>query len=194
MVELAVVCMIICIIAAIAVIQLLPSWHTAQSDDALRLVLDQLRQAREYSIANRRYVQVSFPTVGGQAEVVITQWNTLTPGGGATNPVLSTTYVEGPLQYALVTGMPDTPDQFNTPSVGSSPVQFKIEGTSTVPVGNMLFQSDGELIDSVTNLPIDGTISIALAGNASSARAVTVMGATGRVHGWRSTGASWIQF
>jgi hypothetical protein len=58
----------------------------------------------------------------------------------------------------------------------------------------MLFQSDGELIDSVTNLPIDGTISIALAGNASSARAVTVMGATGRVHGWRSTGASWIQF
>lgn len=184
LIELAVVTIIIVTISAIALIQINPSLQTARSDNALRVVLDQLRQAREYSITNRRYVQIAFSTVGGTSQIVITQWNTLTAGGGTTNPVLSTVYVPSPMQYTLVTAA-DTPDGFGN----SSAIAFKIEGTSTIPTGNMLFQSDGELVDSVTNNPIDGTIFLGVAGNVSSARAVTVMGSTGRVRGWRSTGA-----
>ena len=194
MIELAVVCIIAITIAAIALVQINPSLQSARSDNALRVVLDQLRQAREYSIANRRYVQIAFTTVAGQPQIVITQWNTLTTGGGTTNPVLSTVYVPYPMQYTVVSGMPDTPDGFGN----GSAIAFKIEGTSTAPTGNMLFQSDGELIDSVTSNPIDGTIFLGVTGNLSSARAVTVLGSTGRVRGWRSTGgsssATWFNF
>ncbi|MGA3293460.1 MAG: hypothetical protein ABSE45_05670 [Candidatus Acidiferrales bacterium] len=197
LVELAVVCIIAITIAAMAITQMLPNLQYARSDSAMRIVLDQLRQAREYSIANRRYVQISFPVVSGQSEVVITQMNTLTTGAGTTNPILSTVYIPSPLQYAVVSGMPDTPDKYGN----SSAISFVIEGTSTTPTGSYFFQSDGELVDSVTLSPIDGTIFLGVAGNKSSARAVTVMGATGRVRGWRSNGVggsapatSWFQF
>jgi hypothetical protein len=31
-------------------------------------------------------------------------------------------------------------------------------------------------------------------GTATSARAVTVLGSTGRVRGWKGTGTAWVQF
>jgi type II secretory pathway pseudopilin PulG len=195
MVELAVVTLIIFTIAAMAVLQLVPSLQTARSDNAMRMVMSQFRQAREYSIDNRRYEQISFATVGGLAQIVITQKNSLTPGAGA-DAVMSTVYVSLPMQYALVSGMPNTPDGFSN----SSAISYEIEGTTTHPTGNEYFQSDGELIDSVTNSPIDGTIFLGVAGNKASARAVTIMGSTGRLRGWKSMGggatpaAAWVQF
>jgi type II secretory pathway pseudopilin PulG len=200
LIELAVVCIIAVTIMAIAVIQIVPSWQSAKSDNAMRVVVDQLRQAREYSIANRRYVQITFPVVNGLSEIVITQIASASAGETA-NKVLSTVYLPSPMLFQVTSTMPDTPDKFNTPSVGSSATQFRIEGTNTSPVGPWYFQSDGELIDNNTSLPIDGTISLGTGTNLAAARAVTVMGATGRVHGWRSSGvggttpsASWFQF
>lgn len=196
MIELAVVSIIIVTIAAIALIQINPSLQSARSDNAMRVVLDQLRQAREYSITNRRYVQIAFSTpASGPPQIVITQINTSTAHAGSTNPVLSTVYVPSPLTFNVV-GMPDTPDGFGN----STAIAFKIEGTSTVPAGPYYFQSDGELIDDATGSPIDGTIFLGVTGNKSSARAVTVLGSTGRVRGWRSTGAgstaatAWVSF
>jgi len=194
--ELSVVTIIILAITAMALIQIGPSLQSARSDNAVRVVAAQLRQAREYAIDNRRYVQISFPTVSSQPQIVITQMNTVTPGGGTTNPVLSTVYLPATIQYTLLSGMPDTPDGFGN----GSATAFKIEGTSTVPTGSYYFQSDGELIDSTTNLPIDGTIFLGASGNTSSARAVTLMGSTGRIRGWKgiATGtsptAAWQQF
>ena len=67
MIELSVVIMLILIISAMALIAYLPTLQDAQFDAAMREVVDQLRQAREYAITNRRYVQVTFPVqvVGG---------------------------------------------------------------------------------------------------------------------------------
>lgn len=183
-------------IAAMAVLQLTPSMQAARSDNAVRIVMAQMRQAREYSIDNRRYVQIAFTTVSSKPQIVLTQMNTLTPGGGATNPVLSTVYLPATIQYTLISGMPVTPDVNNN----SSATAFVIEGTSTTPTGSFYFQSDGELIDSVTNSPIDGTVFLGVSGNTSSARAVTVLGSTGRVRGWRGITVSatpataWQQF
>src|SRR5580658_7792072 len=81
MIELSIVVMIILIISAMALIAYLPTLQDARFDAAMREVVDQLRQAREYAIANRRYVQVTFPTVvvGGttQYAVVLLQRNDL---------------------------------------------------------------------------------------------------------------------
>src|ERR1700685_1524303 len=117
MLELSVALGIIIIIFGIAIGAFQPAIQAAKYDAGMRQVLDQLRQAREYSLANRRYVQVSFPVVasadGPQYEVVITELNTfLTPNGGAVNPVLSTTPIQFPEQFYVYPGYVDTPDVY----------------------------------------------------------------------------------
>ena len=85
-VELLIAMVMTAVVTVIAVVQLIPAMRTAHSDSAMRILIDQLRQARECSIANRRYVAISFPVVAGQSEIVITQMNMLTPGAGGVNP------------------------------------------------------------------------------------------------------------
>lgn len=188
LVELCVVIGIAMIISVMAIVGIQPALQNAKYDAAMRELVTQLRQAREYAIANRRYVAITFPTVGSRPQVVTTQMNTLTPGAGAVNPVISTVTIEGPGTYLVYPTMPDTPDGYGK----SGAICF--EGLSGGPVGGMLFQSDGELIDGITFLPINGTVFMASAGQPTTARAVTVLGSTGRIRGWKSSGASWAQF
>ncbi len=70
-----------------AMTSLKPALQDAHCDTAMRQVNQQLRQAREYAITNRRYVQVTFPR-GRDAQPDIvrgTQRNDLTAGAGAVN-------------------------------------------------------------------------------------------------------------
>jgi type II secretory pathway pseudopilin PulG len=188
LVELCVVIGIAMIVAAMAILEIQPALQNAKYDAAMREILTQIRQAREYAIANRRYVAITFPTVGTRPQVVMTQMNTLTPGAGGVNPVINTVTIEGPGTYLVYPTMPDTPDGYGK----SGPICF--EALSGGPVGGMLFQSDGELVDGITFLPINGTVFLSTAGQPTSARAVTVLGTTGRIRGWKSSGQSWAQF
>jgi len=192
MIEMSVVIMLILIISAMALIAYVPTLQDARFDAAMRQVLDQMRQAREYAITNRRYVQVTFPTVvvGGQNqyEVVLQQRNDLTAGAGAVNPTLSTVLLQFPAEYMVFAGSPDTPDAYGN----SAAVEFG--GVNGGPVGGMLFQSDGELVNGTTFQPINGTVFLGLPGKNTSARAITVLGGTGRVRGWKGTGALWVRF
>jgi prepilin-type N-terminal cleavage/methylation domain-containing protein len=192
LIEMSVVVMLILIISAMALIAYLPTLQDARFDAAMKEVVDQLRQAREYAITNRRYVQVTFPTpvVAGvtQYEVTMQVRNDLTTGAGAVNPILSTTPIESPAQFYVFAAAPDTPDAFGK---GAAIV---FEGLAGGPVGGMLFQSDGELVDGATFQPINGTVFIGQPGKNSTARAVTVLGGTGRVRGWKGTGAIWARF
>jgi type II secretory pathway pseudopilin PulG len=191
LVELVIVITIAMIISVMAIINLQPSILNAKCDAAMKQVVDQIRQAREYAIANRRYVQISFPLLGVQPQVVITQMNTLTPGAGLVNPVLSTVTIEGPTTYYVMPGILDTPDAYGN----GGAIYFG--GVTNGPVGGMLFQSDGELVAAATFLPINGSVFMGIAGTPTTARAISVLGTTGRVHAWKSTGtagASWNQF
>jgi len=186
--EVVITMMVIMVITAIAIVQLKPSLRNARTDTAMRQVVDQLRQAREYAISNRRYVQITFPIVAGQYEVQMTQLNTLTPGGGAVNPVLSTVALEAPLQFTVFPAKGDTPDAYGN----SASIVFG--GINGGPPTGMYFQSDGELVNGATFLPINGTVFIGVPGDTSTARAVTIMGTTGRVRGWNGAGTVWKQF
>jgi prepilin-type N-terminal cleavage/methylation domain-containing protein len=195
MIEVSVVIMLILIISAMAIFALQPSLQDAKYDNAMREVIDQLRQAREYAIANRRYVQVTFPIVviAGQPtqyQVVLTARNAppLGPVGGGADVVLSTVPIEIPAQYFIFPGSVDTPDAFGNASA------LEFEGLNPGPVLGMMFQSDGELVDGGTFQPINGSVFIGFPNKASASRAVTVLGATGRIRGWKYTGASWFQF
>jgi prepilin-type N-terminal cleavage/methylation domain-containing protein len=185
MIELMVALTIIMVVTAIAITSLRPNLQQARVDAAMREVVDTFRQAREFAIANRRYVQVSFPA---NNQIQVTQMNTLTVGAGGVNPVLTTVTLAPPLVFNL-DGMPDTPDAYGN----GGPIVF--EGVLNGPVGGMLFQSDGEFLDGTTLLPINGSVFLGIPGQQSSARAVTVLGTTGRVRGWKSNGATvWYQF
>jgi type II secretory pathway pseudopilin PulG len=189
MLELVIVVSLMLIVLAFAIIQLGPNLQIARSNTAMRQVLDQMRQAREYSIERRRYIQISFPVVGSQYQVQIQQMNTMTAGAGGVNPILSTVPIQAPLQFFVYPATPDTPDGFGN--------NFAIcfGGLNGGPPSGMLFQSDGELVDGAALLPISGTVFIGNPSQPSSlARAVTVMGSTGRVRGWKFTGPGWIQF
>lgn len=182
-IEVLIVILIIIVVSAMAIIQMKPSSGSSHADVAMHQVQDQLRQAREYAIENRRYVAITLQTVGGQAELIVTQKNSQTAGAGA-DQVLSTIPIEAPVTYC-VCSMPDTPDGFGN----GSPIYF--ERTVNGPPGGMWFQSDGELVDAVTRQPINGTVFLGIAGQPNLARAVTVMGTTGRIRVYKSTGSAW---
>src|SRR5271155_3879019 len=148
MIELVVVVSIILIVTSISVTQLRPNLQNARIDASMRQVVETFRQAREFSIANRRYVQISFPA---NNQLQMTQLNTLTPGASGINPVLDTVTLSPPLIFTM-DGMPDTPDAYGN----AGPVEF--ENVVNGPVGGMVFQSDGEFLDGTTFLPINGTI------------------------------------
>ena len=193
MIEVSVVIMLILIISAMAIFALQPSLQDAKYDNAMREVIDQLRQGREYAIANRRYVQVTFPTVviAGQPtqyQVVLTVRNAPPLGPAGVDAVLSTVPIQVPAQYFLFPGAPDTPDGFGN----ASPVEF--EGLNPGPILGMMFQSDGELIDGGTFQPINGTVFIGFPNQETASRAVTVLGATGRIRGWKLARTQWVQF
>jgi type II secretory pathway pseudopilin PulG len=190
MVELVVVVSVIMIISAMAIIQLPTVLKNTRSDTALREIVDQMRQAREYAIANRRYVQISFATVGGLAQITITQKNSLTAGAGA-DKVLSIVPIQSPMQFTVFAAKGDTPDGFGNP-LPASGIEFN--GLNLGPPAGMYFQSDGELVAALTYLPINGTVFLGAAGDPSTARAMTVLGTTGRVRGWNGSGATWNQF
>jgi type II secretory pathway pseudopilin PulG len=186
-IELMVVVIISIIVMAIALYQIIPAVSASRADVAMREVVEQIRQAREYSIENRRYVQLQFSTASsGAATIVITQMNSLTANAGA-NVVLSTVTIEAPFNWC-VCSMPDTADAYGN----GGAIYF--EGISGGPVAGMEFQSDGELVDAATLAPINGTVFIGTNAKPTWSRAVTVLGTTGRVRTYRSIGSSWVMF
>ena len=107
MIEMSVVVMLILIISAMALIAYLPTLQDVRFDTAMRQVLDQLRQGREYALTNRRYVQITFPTVviAGKTyyEVTLLQRNDLTAGAGAVNQSLE--HGSHPISSAIHVGL-----------------------------------------------------------------------------------------
>jgi len=176
---------IIAVLSAIAVVQLGNSRQVLQGDAAMRVVLSQLTQARELAINQRRYVEVTFDTTANRLSVVREDTT-------STTTLLTTIGFEGGVKYLLVTGLPDTPDAFGKTSATSF---TSTNGTFASASGSsnvVKFAPDGTLVD-WNGQTANGTIFLSLATSNQnlSARAVTVLGSTGRIRGFRWNGSSW---
>lgn len=159
------------IVAAIAVFNIGAMLPGLKSDGAMRIVMSQLNTARETAITQRRNFQVKFIN-GNQIQIVRQEL----PAGTTT---LSTVYLEGGMTYRLDPYLPDTPEGFGK----SSAVDF---GTATA----IIFSPDGTLVNQ-SGIPSNGTIFLSLPNEPRAGRAVTILGATGRVRGYRWSGNSW---
>jgi hypothetical protein len=158
-----------------AVLQMNASRPGLKGDGAMRVVLGQMNQARELAITQRRYMRVEF-TVPNLIRIV--REDTTTAPIATTT--LSTVLLEGGVEFALVNGVPDTPDGFGK----STALGFGIAPN------NVKFAPDGTLI-TLTGASANGSLFLSLSNQILSARAVTVLGSTGRVRGYKWDGAKW---
>jgi prepilin-type N-terminal cleavage/methylation domain-containing protein len=167
---------IMAIVGSMATASLVTARRAYQGDGAMRLVMSQLNTAREMAITQRHNMEVQF--VGGNWVRIVRHEN----AAGVTT-LLSNVALESGAQFALTAGVPDTPDGFGA----TSPIEF---GAATI----VMFTTDGTLIDSGGS-PINGTVFLSIQNQQESARAVTVLGSTGRVRGYKwvvgKTAAGW---
>jgi len=159
------------LLSAMTVVQIGSVRPGLQSDGAMRRVMAELNAARETAISQRRLIEVTFQ---GSTRVIVTRHEI--PNGAT---VLLDVPFEGGVQYGLVSGVVDTPDAFGN----SSPVSF---GAAT----RVMFNTEGMLVDAA-GLPVNGTVFLAIPNQPLSLRAVTVLGTTGRVRGFKWNGGQW---
>jgi prepilin-type N-terminal cleavage/methylation domain-containing protein len=172
---------IMAVLTAMAVLGTTGSMQTYRANSALDVVTSQLRIARGISITQRRWVEVTINTVTNTISYQVQ------PPLGA-----GVTEVAGPLitvplppqtSFMLETGVPDTPMAFGN--------------NSAVYIGNlsggpakMNFTPTGSFSDSTHYNPINGTIFIGMANKPNTARAVTILGSTGRIRPYTFVGGA----
>jgi Tfp pilus assembly protein FimT len=143
-----------------------------RASGAMQLTISQLRNGRQMAIAQRRSIQLQFL---GNNQIRLVRND---PNNGTT--ILNTVTLERDSQFIKYDQIvADTPDALGM----NTAVYFGSATTYT-------FRSDGTLVDQ-NWIPANGTISIGQPGHPEAARAVTIVGATGRVRGYRWTGSQW---
>jgi len=172
-IEISIVILLISIVAGFALLNIEGIMPGMEANAALSQTVAQLRRGRELAIAQRRNVEVRFLD---NNEIQLLRFDV--PNG---RTVLSTVTLESSIEFLLFDGVPDTPDSFGN----GAAVDFG--GSDT-----LIFLSDGTLVDAEGN-PLHGSVFLGLPEHPETARAVTIVGATGRVRGYRWTGSSWIQ-
>jgi type II secretory pathway pseudopilin PulG len=170
------------LMTGMAVIQIGSSRPFTIGNGGMRVILGLMNQARQISIQQRRYVRVVFTTPNLMQ--IIREDTTTTGACGVTCTTLSSAVLEGNMQFAIVP-VADTPDGFgfNAAAFNGSPVAF---GTVT----SVKFAPNGTLVNQDGALT-NGTVFLAVPSTVLSSRAVTVLGATGRIRGYRWDGKQW---
>jgi prepilin-type N-terminal cleavage/methylation domain-containing protein len=190
LVELITVVAIVFVLSSFAIIQTATSTANARANAAAGALTGQLRQARELAISMRRNILVQV-TAPNQIQLTV---QTL-PGEATAKTipaVLLNDGAPGGCTFTLFSGLPDTPMGFgNSSAINYAPASGGTAGLS------VMFSSSGSLVGTTAssgfatvgnNNPINATFFIGLPGKVNSARAVTVLGATGRVRSYYWTG------
>ena len=188
MIEMLVVVAIAMVIAGIAIIQSRPALMQIRANTAKDLVQGSLRRARESAISDRRSVKVEFLVnpAGNPAGSYVR----LTRLGGGIGPdiVIAMTPIPGSVIYTTFPGVPDTPDGFGN----AGPIYFA--GVNNGPAAGMIYQSDGTFA-AATGIPINGTVFMGIPNQPTTARAITILGTTGRVRSYHISGTTtWFDY
>ncbi len=205
MVELMIVVGIIVVIIAAAIPTITTMLRESHVRQAYEAVLTQMRQAREVATDRHRVVKLTFNPIAGGApanivfleEDVVIDPVTLKHTYQAV-PVTNTNLGGNPLTVNLPSDMnfilPATlptksPDTLGAQPKGSppgSPTDYGYNSSSSGGLNVMYFQANGQVLENAENGPVaDGVIYVGRAGDPTSNRAVSILGSTGRIKGWR---------
>ena len=178
MLELLLVLTIIAIMAGLSVPSILELRENYRANQAMYQVVASLREARLMAMSQNRRISIQFPT---NQRILVQPWD----GSGLPLENISDPSTSFEYGYQFVRNTTaDTP--YNTAGGIQGAIVF--DGTLIEPgVGNeMVFTTDGFLtMNSNFDDPIDGVVFIGLPNSADTpARAVTILGATGRISTW----------
>jgi len=166
--------MITGIVTGFALMKADPVMSGMKANKAMYQTVAQLRRGRNLAIAQRRSIQLRYLD-----EYRLQLVRNELPAGEFP---LNTMSLENNCQLIKFADIPeDTPDKFGNNSA------FDFGNAAT-----LTFLSDGTLVKE-TGDPVNGTIFLGLPGHPEMARAITILGATGRIRGYRWTGEKWIQ-
>ena len=168
---------ILMIVSGMAIMNFSSVIPNAKANSAMDQVLTQLRSARAKAIAHRCEVQIQF--VGTNQLTITELWLKGAP------PPPTTLFFEGGATYMVFNGLPDIPAPYNFGNTG--PIYF---GGSSTPPPIMKFTTNGSFIDGGNSL-VNGTVFLGITGNSRTARAVSILGATGRVRQYHWDGTQW---
>lgn len=169
--EMLLILSFVSVLAGITLIAFQAAARQLRGDSNVRIVTWQLQVAREMAMSRRRDIEVRFIEPNQ-----ISTFRHEIPSGVT---LLTTVYLEGNVRYWLFNGVPDTPDAFGN----TQPIAF---GAAT----QLLFTSEGTFVDQV-GAPVNGTVFFGVPLQTETARAITVFGPSGRVHGYRWDGSVW---
>ena len=188
--EMIVVVMIIMVFGAMAIMSTRSTTFSSKANEAMDQVITQLRSARQLALTMRRNVLVTIT-----APNVITLAVQTLPGEAAATPIAPVYLndnVAGGCTFYVYPGLPDTPMGFgNSTALTFAPASG---GTAGLAV---LFSTSGSLVGTTASSgyntlgnsnPVNASIFLAIPGQLNTARAVTVLGSTGRVRNYSWTG------
>jgi prepilin-type N-terminal cleavage/methylation domain-containing protein len=199
LIELVIVVAVMLIVSSMAIMSTMRPSTAARANNAADSVVDTLRQGRLLAITKRRNVlvtlsapnqiQLTVQTLPGEAAPALPLPLVLLNDGAANG-----------LKFYLFSTLPNTP---MGPLGFGNTSAIDLEAVNGGTVGNaVMFSSSGSLVGvggaaaanyySVgNNDPINASIFIGVQGDASTARAITVTGATGRVRSFAWNGTMW---
>ncbi len=175
MAEIMIVIAVMFIVMAMALFRIQGALPGIRANSGMNQVMSVVRSGRELAIAHRRNIQL---VIVGTNEIRLMLINL--PAGTAPTLIQDMVF-ENQVRFMLTGGLPDTPDGFGN----AAPVAFG--GTPTI-----MWLSDGTFVDA-NGQPLNGTFFFGLQNQPSTQRAVTILGATGRVRGYRWTGTRWLE-
>lgn len=172
-------------ITFMALMPLLSQYHVDTAYDTAFSVISTYRNNAKTQ--TQRYI-LTFSTPG---TITVQYW---AGGVPSPSPVTVATYVLPPdIQFAVQTGFPNPgPDGLDN---GTTPVSFR--PCTLVDVGQpcLVFYPDGSAQDDIGNYN-GGVVYLTRASDLYSSRAISVIGPTGKIRGWRlysQNGNTWMQ-
>jgi Tfp pilus assembly protein FimT len=188
MVEALIVLGILTVLATGAVVLIQPSLRRARSDAGVAYVTNQIRNARQRAIAERRVYELDFVaprTMNLQQGNNVNGNLTFTASGSLDLPAV--------MQFQLPSTRPATPpDGFGNQT---NVIDFSVTGGGGGGT-SLYFQPDGTVMDAQNGLT-NGVVYVSQNGDADTSRAVSLFGATGRAKAWRvsqtANGPQWVQ-
>jgi Tfp pilus assembly protein FimT len=197
-VELVTVVAIVITLSGFAIMNTMRPTTTSRANNAVDAVVDALRQARQLAITKRRNVLVSFNGTNTIQLTVQTLPNEAVPL--ALPLVKLNDGVSNALQFCLFSSLPNTP--MGTLGFGDNS-SIDLEAVNGGTAGTVvMFSTSGSFVGTGgasaanyyaigNNDPINATIYIGTPGDTSTARAITIVGATGRVRSFAWNGTAW---
>jgi len=177
--ELMVVVAIIIVVAAIGGVSLFDTLQNSHVTNGYNMALMALRRARETSISERRIYIVTFNPTGSPA-------GTVTITNSNTGLVVYTGNLPTDVAFDAEPNIPGTvtatPDGLGV-GAPSGAICFDV-GVTASGTNAVYFYPDGSARDA-NGILNSGVIYIAQPGKILSSRAITVLGATGRIRGWQ---------